>query len=160
MKLEIELDLNKIDYDSINAQIQEKIKELDIKELYEIESRVSYKVDKKINQDISTVYDEYIISYWRTPTDKGKRLIDSLVTDLIREKVSELVDGVFNAIGEDTIKEHIVEMIPRQLTDIMAAKLVSAIEMSGYEMMEQTRNMCITDTQTLINTKLHQMTTY
>ena len=35
MKLEIELDLNKIDYDAINKQIAEKVAELNIKEEYQ-----------------------------------------------------------------------------------------------------------------------------
>lgn len=35
MKLEIELDLNKIDYDAINKQIAEKVAELNVKEEYE-----------------------------------------------------------------------------------------------------------------------------
>ena len=48
MKLKIELDLNKIDYDAINKQIAEKVAELNIKETYEIES----KIDKKINDKI------------------------------------------------------------------------------------------------------------
>lgn len=38
MKLEIELDLNKIDYDSINNQILEKLSGMDIAEIYQKES--------------------------------------------------------------------------------------------------------------------------
>ena len=38
MKLEIELDLNQIDYAAINKQIQDKIAEMNIREEYKIDN--------------------------------------------------------------------------------------------------------------------------
>ena len=56
MKLEIELDLNKIDYDAINKQIAEKVAELNIKETYDIESKINTKINNKISISSSTNY--------------------------------------------------------------------------------------------------------
>lgn len=54
MKLEIELDLNKIDYDAINNQILEKLSGMDIAEIYQINqvvgSAIRGRVDDIINE--------------------------------------------------------------------------------------------------------------
>ena len=56
MKLEIELDLNKIDYDAINKQIAEKVAELNIKEEYDIESKISNKITSIVNKEVDDSY--------------------------------------------------------------------------------------------------------
>ena len=60
MKLEIELDLNKIDYDAINKQIAEKVAELNIKEEYDIESKINNKITSIVNKDVDDSYNSYI----------------------------------------------------------------------------------------------------
>lgn len=63
MKLEIELDLNKIDYDAINKQIAEKIAALDIKEIYDVESKINSKITNLIKQEVDESYNSYLERY-------------------------------------------------------------------------------------------------
>lgn len=48
MKLEIDLDLNQIDYEAINKQIQEKIDAMDIKDMYQLNSKIEYMIKDKV----------------------------------------------------------------------------------------------------------------
>ena len=71
MKLEIDLDLNKIDYDSINEQIKQKIKDLDITNVYTIDDRIRNELDTQISQVIrDNMYDNNITNQ----TIKGIKL--------------------------------------------------------------------------------------
>ena len=56
MKLEIELDLNKIDYDAINKQIQNKIKEMDLNTVYSINSKINNTVRVEVESEIESYF--------------------------------------------------------------------------------------------------------
>ena len=66
MKLEIDFDLNKIDYDSINEQIKQKIKDLDISNVYTIDDRIKNELDTQISQAIR---DNMYRNYWSNELD-------------------------------------------------------------------------------------------
>lgn len=78
MKLEIELDLDKIDYDAINKQIAEKVAALNLKEEYDIESKINNKITSMVNKEVEQSYNSYICDYWKHPTSEGKALIKSM----------------------------------------------------------------------------------
>ena len=54
MKLEIELDLNKIDYDAINQQIREKIANMDLANHYQLDSKINRMVHDEVNAKVTT----------------------------------------------------------------------------------------------------------
>ena len=64
MKLEIELDLNKIDYDAINKQIQEKIEAIDIQKEYDIDSRIRERISNIVYNKVDIGYNDYIDNFW------------------------------------------------------------------------------------------------
>ena len=113
MKLEIELDLNKIDYDSINKQIQEKIEELNISEIYNINNKIESILNKKINE----AYSEYIDAYsYDSTTYTGTRIINDIYKEKFTEVATKIIEDIFK---EDEVQKIILELFPRLFAQAM-----------------------------------------
>ena len=125
MKLEIELDLNKIDYDAINKQIAEKVAALDIKEMYDVESKISNRVSSLIEKEVDYSYNNYLDHYWHHPTGEGKKLIESMSKTEIENRTKNIMEEIFsNEYNEDVMRETMLKMIP----DVFAYALFSRID--------------------------------
>lgn len=125
MKLEIELDLNKIDYDAINQQIQEKIAAADLNKLYNIE----YRIQDKIKEEVArTIYSHLNQGAWCNLNDATRREvkeeISKTIHDCIDSRITEILgqvsDEEFDKMIYDLIPVVIVNQITRQLHDMMA----------------------------------------
>lgn len=154
MKLEIELDLNKIDYDSINAQIQEKIKELDITETYKIANKIENKVDSMIRDEVYISFHPYIDRTWQYPADTGKKLVETIIREIVTEKMNLIVNEIIEGITEEVIKETILKLMPEMFVTTMISYLAGAIENSSYEMMDKMRNQAIVEAHNVFSTRI------
>lgn len=130
MKLEIELDLNKIDYDAINKQIAEKVAELNIKEEYDIESKISNKITSIVNKEVDDSYNSYIKKYWSctTSTSEGEKLIESISKSEIENRTKKVMEEIFtNEYNEETLKEVMLKIIPDVFASILFSRMESAL---------------------------------
>ena len=130
MKLEIELDLNKIDYDTINKQIAEKVAALDIKDMYDVESRINNKIAYLIEDNINMSYNKYIKkSFWDDgTTDEGRKLIEGMIKTEIENRTNEVIEKIFsNDYNEDTLREVMLKMIPDVFAYTLFDKLDTAL---------------------------------
>ena len=121
MKLEIDLDLNKIDYDSINEQIKQKIKDLDITNVYTIDDRIKNELDTQISQAIR---DNMYRNYWSNELDsKTTENIQNELRILIKEAITPSVNNVFNKISEKEIEKMILDILPKALVALIIDNL-------------------------------------
>ena len=121
MKLEIDLDLNKIDYDSINEQIKQKIKDLDITNVYTIDDRIRNELDTQISQAIR---DNMYQNYWSNELDsKTTENIQDELRILIKEAITPSVNNVFNKISEKEIEKMILDILPKALVALIIDNL-------------------------------------
>ena len=121
MKLEIDLDLNKIDYDSINKQIKQKIKDLDITNIYTIDDRIRNELDTQISQAIR---DNMYRNYWSNELDdKTTENIQNELRILIKEAITPSVNNVFNKISEKEIEKMILDILPKALVALIIDNL-------------------------------------
>ena len=121
MKLEIDLDLNKIDYDSINKQIKQKIKDLDITNVYTIDDRIKNELDTQISQAIR---DNMYRNYWSNELDdKTTENIQDELRILIKEAITPSVNNVFNKISEKEIEKMILDILPKALVALIIDNL-------------------------------------
>lgn len=125
MKLEIELDLNKIDYESINKQLAEKIAELNIKEEYDIGLKIENKIDSLISNEIRETYNRYLDKYYHKdekayPTSIGYEVINNLSKEKIEAFTKEYLNEFLEKIKEDEIiKETIFTLLPSIFSTIL-----------------------------------------
>ena len=142
MKLEIELDLNKIDYDAINNQIAEKVAELNIKEEYDIESKINNKITSVVNKEVDDSYNSYIENYWSCPTSEGKKLIESISKSEIENRTKKVMEEIFtNEYNEETLKEVMLKIIPDVFTSILFSRMESALFNKEHNYYNQIYNM-------------------
>ena len=121
MKLEIDLDLNKIDYNSINEQIKQKIKDLDITNIYTIDNRIKNELDTQISQAIR---DNMYRNYWSNELDDNtKRSIQDELRILIKEAITPSVNNIFNKISEKEIEKMILDILPKALVMLIIDNL-------------------------------------
>ena len=121
MKLEIDLDLNKIDYDSINEQIKQKIKDLDITNVYTIDDRIKNELDTQISQAIR---DNMYRNYWSNELDsKTTENIQDELRILIKEAITPSVNNIFNKISEKEIEKIILDILPKALVALIIDNL-------------------------------------
>lgn len=142
MKLEIELDLNKIDYDAINKQIAEKVSELNIREEYDIASKVDNRISKLVNDEVDYSYNSYIDKYWKHPTSEGKKLIESMSKTEIEKRTNEIMEEIFaNEYKEDSLREVMLKIIPDVFTSIIFRRIESALFNKEFDYYNQIHNM-------------------
>lgn len=128
MKLEIELDLNKIDYDLINKQIIEKVAVLDIKEMYDIESKIGNKISNLVQEEVDYSYNQYLEKYWSGTTAEGRQLIQKMTKAEIESRTQKMIDDIFaNDYNEDALREIVLKIIPDVFSAIMFNRLESAL---------------------------------
>lgn len=125
MKLEIDLDLNKIDYDSINEQIKQKIKDLDITNVYTIDDRIRNELDTQISQ---VIRDNMYRNYWSNELDsKTTGNIQDELRILIKEAITPSVNNVFNKISKEEIEKMILDILPKALVMMLVDNLKDSL---------------------------------
>lgn len=124
MKLEIELDLNKIDYDAINKQIQEKVTALDINDC-DITSKINRQIEAKVKDQIEYAYNNYLDKYWGSGANKeGRNLIESTSKAEITNRTKQIVDEAFEKLySEDELREIMFKIIPDVFTAVVFSKM-------------------------------------
>ena len=157
MKLEIELDMGKIDYDAINAQILEKVKELDITKTYDVANKIECKVNAMIRDEVYLTYDPYITNTWKYPSEVGRKLVETVTKELINEKVNIIVNEIIEGITEEAIKEMIVKLMPEMFVNAMISYLTGAIETSSYNMMNKMRDQAIIEAHNVFNSRISSL---
>ena len=152
MKLEIELDLNKIDYDAINKQIAEKVTALDIKEMCDVESRINNKISSLIEKEVDYSYNDYLNEYWNRPTCEGKRLIESMTKAEIENRTKNIMEEIFsNEYNEDVLRETMLKMIPDVFSYALFSRIDKALFSEEHKYRDQVFNMVRHEIDSKIN---------
>ena len=150
MKLEIDLDLNKIDYDSINAQIKQKIEDLDIAKVYTINDRIQDELKAQISQVISQ---NMYRNYWSNELDnRTTGHIQDELRVLIRETITPSINNVFNKISEEEIEKMILDILPKTLVMLMIDNLKGSL----YSLQNDQMSLMESVIENHINNKLNR----
>ena len=95
MKVEIDIDMSKIDYDSINAQIKEKLDSLTPSDIF----KRYYKTDDDISRYIEKHLDEgsesYMVNQDWWSNDNAKQNIRNIAERIITDKMKKICDDIF-----------------------------------------------------------------
>ena len=120
MKMQIELDLEKIDYDSINKQIQEKISNIDLKKEYDINSKIVSSINEEVEREVSTSLGYYGFGELDKKTkDTIKKVINESLIDLVKTRVEEIFDKISQNELDDIISCVISETIVKNVQSTM-----------------------------------------
>ena len=124
MKLEIDLDLQKIDYDAINKQIQDKVAALNLEDVYQFDSKIKSKIDEEVKVKVGKYFSDY---YWIDLNDKSKEQIRKIITDKIKEITNPHIEELLNQISKEELEDIIIQILPMVLTDQVASLMKNAL---------------------------------
>ena len=127
MKIELNLDMDKIDIDIINREVEKQLSQRNLKKDYDIEHKLEAKVDQfidsAINDELYAYKDEY-----GNPKTKTKNIISIAVNEEVNCKVKESIDKIIEEnYSEEQLKQLVVEIFPTIVTSILVDKLKSMI---------------------------------
>lgn len=152
MKLEIELDLNKIDYDAINKQIQKKIEDMNIKEEYDIEKVIGRKISEAVSEQVDMCYNNYLEKYWKTPSSEGKDLVIQMTREEIGKRVTKILEDIFsNEYDEETLRTTMLKVLPDVFTSILFSRMEYNLVKKEHDYINQTRNIVRTEIENTAN---------
>ena len=155
MKIELDLDMNKLDYDEINKQIAEKIAALDIKDMYDINCRVDRAIETKIKDDVEFAYHNYIYKYWDGDdgsTAEGIKVIKDVCKSEIEERTKTVVNNIFNDLyTDDALKEIMMKIIPDIFAYAMFARMDKAIYESTSNYRDEMHSIMRSEIESRIN---------
>ena len=130
MKLEIELDLNRIDYDAINKQIHEKIDNMDLHTVYKIDSKINYMIEDKIKE---LVGDHLTTHRWSNVlNDTTKDRVSNELRCEIHKTIDPVVDEIFKQIPTEDLSKMIIDLMPKVLMDLLYSYVSGAMNKSFY----------------------------
>lgn len=140
MRVEIDIDMGKIDYDSINAQIKEKLEEMSAEDIF---SRY-YTTDEDVRKYIEKYLDEgshdYVVNQgWWSKNYEATNKINKMAEDIVSEMLTTTIDKIFKTMPEDELQKLMYELIPKIFVDTLYRK------MAGYLYSEDGKFMCQTD---------------
>lgn len=125
MKVEIDIDMSKIDYDSINKQIKEKLENMTPEDIF----RKYYYTDEDISKYISDKLDResknYMVSQGWFSDSEAKSRITNMTTDIVKEKLIPIVEEYFK--DEEEISKLVNELFPKIFVNVLYDKAVNSI---------------------------------
>ena len=145
MRVEVDIDLNNIDYEAINEQIKKKLDETDLDRIYRInsycEDYVEEEVKNRVNKYLTDGYSYSGLS------DSVKNDIKTQVTSIIRETVKEKMNKVFEQMGDEEFDKMIADILPGIIVDLIYDLIKGHISDSKYSV----RTSIINEVQYKIN---------
>lgn len=140
MKVEIDIDMSKIDYDSINKQIKEKLENMTPEDIF----KKYYYTDEDIREYISNKLDEsskdYMVNQGWFSSYEAKSKITEMTTDIVKEKLTPIVEEYFK--NEEEISKLVNELFPKIFVNVLYDKAVNSIFTQENKIKYDTQNLC------------------
>lgn len=149
MKLEIELDLNQIDYEAINKQIQDKIEAMDLTKEYQINNKIESYVREEVNAKVN----RYLTSgtWGGYLNDQSKREINDEIQKNIRELIQPHIENIFNQIPQEELNKIIYNLLPNILVNLLISRMGSMIDTYQLNGMQSIYDICNSQINSIFN---------
>ena len=145
MKVEIDIDMSKIDYDSINAQIKEKLDSLTPTDIF----KRYYKTDDDISRYIEKHLDEgsesYMVNQDWWSNSNAKQNIQNIAKEIITDKMKKICDDIFATMTDEELQKLVYDIFPNIFVQAMYDKvthdLYSSEDSKRFDMQDICRSI-------------------
>lgn len=139
MRLEIELDMSKIDYEAINKQVQDKIAAMDLEKSYRISSTIRSQIEERTEEKVKRYLQE---GSWSGLNSDSKREIKDEISKNIQELIKPHVEGIFHQIPQEELNAIISELLPQVLMDMITKHMKTMVNKFYYSTEANLVSMC------------------
>ena len=152
MEIKIDIDMNKIDYEAINEEILRKVKEMDISEKYQINEKIKNRVSEAVNREAK----DYIDTTWsynsgNELSSSAKSHITELAKEEIKEKISVVVDDLFEKLPREKLDEMIAKLVPQIIVSMISDQLKNVMQNYYYGAMGTMNQIAEEKIQNILN---------
>lgn len=127
MEIKIDIDMNKIDYESINKEIKEKISQASVDDIF----KRYYMTEDDIRQHIENILRDgsklYIVNRGWCDSNDAKEYISNEAHQIIVKMIEPVCEEMINKMSKEDMQNLIVEIFPSVFCDIFYKKIQYAI---------------------------------
>ena len=158
MKVEVDVDLNKIDYDKIEAAVMKRIEGDELGNILNLEYYTKEKMQAVTDRNINAKLDEAITRYTNASPDKK---LDDIINETIREAIKEVCMGRIKEVieemgGDEKIKEITHQCIGNMFATVLYEHMQSIAFASSVNYAERQSERCRNDAKEMIENAFYQ----
>ena len=127
MEIKIDIDMNKIDYESITKEIREKISQASVDDIF----KRYYTTEDDIRQYIENILrdgsERYIVNRGWCDSNEAKKYISNEAHQIIEKMIEPVCEEMINQMSKEDMQNLIVEIFPSVFCDILYKKIEHTI---------------------------------
>ena len=128
MKVEIDIDMSRIDYDSINAQIKEKLENLAPEDIFSKYYKTDSDIREYIEKYLKNGSEKYIVNkgWWSNGSEATSKIQD-IAKEIITAKVSEVCNNILATMPEKDLQGLVYKILPHVFVDALYSKIINSL---------------------------------
>lgn len=155
MEIKIDIDMNKIDYESINKQIREKLSQASVDDIFKRYYVMEDDIRKSIENLIRDGSENYIVNRGWCDSYEAKQYISNEAHKIITKMIEPVCEEMVNQMSKEDMQNLIVDIFPSIFCDILYKKISHTIYgADGKERMD-TQNVMRSIIDQAFRSKLH-----
>lgn len=123
MEIKIDIDMNKIDYESINKQIKEKLSQASLEDVFKRYYITEDDIERKIENILREGSEHYIVSQGWCESNEAKKYISNEARQIITKMIEPVCEEMINQMSKEDIQNLIIEIFPSIFCDILYKKI-------------------------------------
>ena len=142
MKVEIDIDMSRIDYDSINAQIKEKLEDLTPTDIFSRYYRTDDDISRYIEKHLDEGSENYMVNQGWWGNDTAKKNIQDIAKKIITDKMQKICDDIFATMTDEELQKLVYDIFPNIFVQAMYDKVTHALYSSDGQKEYNMQNIC------------------
>ena len=158
MKVEVDVDLNKIDYDKIEEAVMKRIEGDELGSILNLEYYTKERMQAVTERNINAKLDEAITRYTNASPDKVlKDIINDTIKEAIKEVCADRIKEVIEEMGgEEKIKEIAHQCIGNMFAAALYDHIRSIVFVSSMNYGEELANRSRSEAKQMIEKAFYQ----
>ena len=142
MKVEIDIDMSRIDYDSINKQIKEKLENLTPSDIFSRYYKTDDDISRYIEKHLDKGSEDYMVNqgWWSSSSDKKN--IQDIAKRIITDKMQKICDDIFTTMTDEELQKLVYDIFPNIFVQAMYDKVIHTLYSSERQKEYDMQNIC------------------
>lgn len=155
MEIKIDIDMKKIDYESINNQIKEKLSQVSVDDIFKRYYTTEEDIRRHIGDILRDGSEHYIVNRGWCESNEVEKYISNEAHKIITKMIEPVCEEMVNQMSKEDVQNLIVDIFPSIFCDILYKKISHTIYgADGKERMD-TQNVMRSIIDQAFRSKLH-----
>lgn len=143
MKVEIDIDMSRIDYDSINEQIKEKLEKLTPSDIFGRYYITDDDISRYIERRLDEGSENYMVNQgWWSSSSNAKQNIQDIAKRIITDKMQKICDDIFATMTDEQLQRLAYDILPNIFVQAMYDKITGILYSDEAKTYGNMQNVC------------------